>query len=373
MEKKYFLTVIQSTHASLSGLESSGLLDRHKYLLNEYSKVFNVILYSSDDKNYSKKLKVTHKIPKWLPNKFGFRHFFYYIWLIIKAPKMQGIIKVFGSNIPTLPIVKLLSHQKMIVTYQWDYAKQTKKNESKGLKSWMPPLLEKLSLISADIVFVTTEWLKEKIDKVYNKKTVLIPNWVDFDKLEKIGFDNINKGKIILYAGRLHWSKGVDILIDAYSKLYENYHDLKLIICGDGEERKKLEEKVKPNRLKGITFTGRISNDDVLNYMTNARIFVLPTLTMEGHPKALIEAMAAKCICLASRVPGNQEVLIEAGCEENLFEPGDVDSLCSKIIWAMNNDNSAKTYSYAKENYSADVLIKKDIEVLKEIVGVYNE
>jgi glycosyltransferase involved in cell wall biosynthesis len=367
------LIIIQSTHASLGGLDSAGLLKRHIFLIREYSKVFDVVIYSNDTQNYSERLGIIHKYPKWLPKSFGFKHFFYYLWLVLKALQMKGFIKVFGSNIPTLPLVKIISRQKMMVTYQWDYEKGTLKNYSKGLKSWLPPLLEKLAIKPADIVLVTTPWLKEKIEKVYHKKTVLLPNWVDFSKIENKKDNNHLNNKTIIYAGRLHWSKGIDILIDAYAKLYENYHDIKLIICGDGEKRKKLEEKVNSNGIKGIDFKGKVSNDNVLNFMSNSRIFVLPTLTMEGHPKALIEAMAAKCICLASNVPGNREVLKDAGCEENLFESNNVDSLYEKLLKAMKTDNSDKTYSYAKENYSADILIKKDIEVLKKIIGGFNE
>jgi glycosyltransferase involved in cell wall biosynthesis len=368
MKKKPRINIIQSTHASLNGLQSAGLLERHIYLLNEYSKYFDVILYSCDHNNYSKKIGVIHKIPFWLPKSFGYRHFVYYLWLVFKAPQMKGFIKVFGSNIPTLPIIKLLSRQKMMVTYQWDYEKQTLENYKKGLKSWLPPILEKLAIMPADIVLVTTQWLKDKIENKYYKKTILLPNWVDFNKLKIIENKHYLKEKNIIFAGRLHWSKGVDTLIDAFSRLSHYYSDLKLIICGDGEEKSIFEEKVYLNKLKRIEFKGVISNKNVLDLLSCSQIFILPTLTMEGHPKSLIEAMAAKCICLASNVPGNRELMIDAGCKENLFAPGDVDSLVSKIIWALKNNNSDKTYSYAKKNFSANVIIKKDITILKEFI-----
>lgn len=370
MENKPRLNIIQSTHASLMGLKSSGLLDRHIYLLKEYSRYFDVTLFSCDDKNYSKEIGVLHKIPFWLPKGFGYRHFLFYLWLVFKAPQMKGFIKVFGSNIPTLPLVKLFSKQKMMVTYQWDYEKQTLKNYKKGLKSWLPPILEKLAIMSADIVLVTTKWLKEKIENNYYKKTIFLPNWVDFNKIKITGDSNRLNNKTIIYAGRLHWSKGVDILLDAFNKLYVYYSDLKLIICGDGEDKSRLEEKVHSNNIKNVEFKGIISNKTVLDLFSNSRIFILPTLTMEGHPKALIEAMAAKCICLASNVPGNRELLTEAGCEENLFIPGDVDSLVSKVLLAFKNDNSNKTYSYAKNNFSAEVLIRKDINTLKNWMDI---
>ena len=146
---KQVLSIIHSTHASLSAFQSAGLLDRHRSLLQEYSRHFDVHVYSSDTKDFSAYLGVQHKPMPWLPNRFGWKHLCFYLWLVIKAPGMRGVIRVIGSNIPTLAAVKLLSRCPMMVTYQWDYSGQTMKNERRGLKYWLAPLLERAALMPA--------------------------------------------------------------------------------------------------------------------------------------------------------------------------------------------------------------------------------
>jgi len=330
MERRPSLTIIQSTHASLWGLQQSGLLDRHKRLLDEYNKMFHVVLYTCDETDYSTMLGVDHHPVPWLPRRFGWRHLVFYLWLIWRAPQMKGVIKVFGSNIPTLPLVKLLSRRPMIVTYQFDYAEQTRKNERTGLKHWLAPLLERFALSPADLVVVTAGWLEDKVRRVYHKETVLLPNWVDMSVLEQVGVGEARDEAMILYCGRLHWSKGVNVLLSAFAGIKRQYPDARLVICGEGEEREDLEGQTKSLGVDSVEFQGRLPNSEVLRLMSAAAIFVLPTLTMEGHPKALIEAMACGAACIASNVPGNSDVIMD-GETGLLVPPGNVDALAGTL------------------------------------------
>ncbi len=335
------LTIIQSTHASLGGLQQSGLLDRHKRLLTEYSRVFHVVLYTCDVVDYSAQLGIEHHPVSWLPERFGWRHLVFYLWLVWQAPHMKGVIKVFGSNIPSLPLVRLLSGKPMMVTYQWDYAEQTRKNERTGLKHWLAPLLERLALCPADLVLVTAGWLEDKVRRCYHKKAVLLPNWVDLGALPQTSVDKIRNGTMILYAGRLHWSKGVNVLLDAFAKVKQQHPGAMLVICGEGEQRRSLEEQAKLLGTNNVEVQGRLSNARVLQLMSTAAIFVLPTLTMEGHPKALIEAMACGCACIASDVPGNRDLISH---EQNgmLVPANHVDSLSEAICQLIGDEELRK-------------------------------
>ncbi len=338
------LTIIQSTHASLDGLKSNGLLERHRRLLKEYSKTFTVVLYTSDTTDYSSDLNVEHRPVPWLPRAFGWRHLVFYLWLVWQAPRMRGVIKVFGSNIPTLPLVKWLSGRPMMVTYQFDYAEGTRKEHPTGLKHWLPRLLERLALSRADLVLVTADWLEKKVQRVYHNKTVLLPNWVDLSDIEQVGIRKTRKDKMIVYAGRLHWSKGVNILIDAFAKVKKKHPGARLLICGVGEERERLQTQTKMLGVDGIEFRGRVPNAEVLRLMRKAAIFVLPTLTMEGHPKALIEAMACGATCVASNVPGNSDAIID-GKTGLLVPPGDVDALAGTLNHLITDSNLRKRLS----------------------------
>jgi glycosyltransferase involved in cell wall biosynthesis len=341
--KKPILTIIQATHMSLDELYEIGLFGRQKKLIKKYNEYFEVHIYSCDENDYSSELMTFHHPVLWLPKCFGWRHLIFYLWLVLKAPTMKGFIKVFGSNIPTLPIVRYLSKCPIMVTYQWDYAQQTRKNAiNKGLKYHLAPLLEKLAIHSADIVLVTAHWLKERIRKNYQKKTIILPNWVDLSLVESYHVDESRESDTILYVGRLHWSKGINILIDAFAKIKEQYSSSKLIICGTGEERENLKKQIHDMQITGVKFVGPLSHLEVLKLMKRAGIFVLPTRTMEGHPKALIEAMACGMACIVTSVPGNENVILnyQTGL---LVEPGSVESLSNALTTLLNKKEFCKS------------------------------
>lgn len=367
------LTIIQSTHASLDGLNQTGLLARHRKLLSEYAKTFNVVVYSSDTKNYSDELGVQHHGVPWIPQAFGWRHLVFFLWLVWQARHMKGVIKVFGSNIPTLPLVKLLSRCPMMVTYQFDYAENTRRSERLHFRHWLALAMEKLALGPADLVLVTTTLLEKKVREVHHKKTVFLPNWVDLDAVEHLDIKTSRCDDMILYAGRLHPIKGIDILIRAFAAIRQQYPNVKLVICGVGQEREKLNSLVESLELEGVEFRGALPNSQVLQLMNKATIFVLPTMTMEGHPKALIEAMSCGATCIASDVPGNQHV-IRDGKTGLLVPPANVEFLAQAIKCLLDDATLRQRLSTSAQvdaaTFSFASIVPKEIQTLYSMVGV---
>jgi glycosyltransferase involved in cell wall biosynthesis len=135
---------------------------------------------------------------------------------------------------------------------------------------------------------------------------------------------------MILYAGRLHPSKGVDVLIRAFARIKPGFPNARLLICGDGEERARLEALAASLNVSDVELRGVVPNAQILRMMAQAAIFVLPTITMEGHPKALIEAMASGVACIVSDVPGNRE-MVEPERTALIVPPKDVHALACAL------------------------------------------
>lgn len=113
------------------------------------------------------------------------------------------------------------------------------------------------------------------------------------DELErKFGFED---KKVILYVGRLIDLKGVNYLIEAFSKLSKNIDNAILLIVGDGECKKKLEKLSEDLGLHDkIYFTGNINNQLLGGYYLLSNIFVLPSITTyfaDACPLVVNEAM----------------------------------------------------------------------------------
>ncbi len=160
-------------------------------------------------------------------------------------------------------------------------------------------------------------------------KIVYIPNGVHetffFDAEEKSQDDSAVK---ILYLGNLIPVKGVDVLVQACSKI--GNMEWNLDVVGSGGELCRLQELAKALSLDDrIEFIGKVPPQDVPDCLRKADIVVLPSYR-EGRSNVLVEAMATGCAVVASDIGGLRE-LINDGKSGLLFRAGDVEDLASKL------------------------------------------
>lgn len=98
------------------------------------------------------------------------------------------------------------------------------------------------------------------------------------------------KQPIVLFVGRLVPYKGVDVLLDALSKL-----DATAMIVGDGPERAALEAQAHALGISGgVTFLGSVGDEELAALYRACDVFVLPSVTrQEAFGVVQLEAMAA--------------------------------------------------------------------------------
>ncbi|HET6421449.1 MAG TPA: glycosyltransferase family 4 protein [Geobacteraceae bacterium] len=357
------IILISPTAGTMAQFERAGFASRQVSLIREYAKYFDVEYYTSDVRDYSKPLQVKHRP---LPVRLdvpGLRHLLFWLYLVIRAPFMKGPIRTFGVEIPTLPLIRMLSGQKIIVGFQWDYASTTRANY-KGTKRWLANSLQGLGFAGADLVICTADRLKVIAEENYGKKAVVIPNFVDFGLFNK----SPEKEDYILYAGRLHWAKGIDVLLSAFKGICAACPGYRLLICGAGEMETSLKETVAREKIENVEFLGSVKQDRLAGLVARAKVFVLPTTTSEGHPKALIEAMASGTACVATRVPGNRDIISD-NVNGKLVEPGDADALSKTAISIINDvrmriELETAGYQSARE-FSLQKVIRREAELLK--------
>jgi glycosyltransferase involved in cell wall biosynthesis len=145
-----------------------------------------------------------------------------------------------------------------------------------------------------------------------NTNVRLVSNAVDLDEFTSSG--NTNKSnKTLIAVGSLRWQKGFDKLIDTFSEIVNDCKNWNLKIIGDGPDKTKLELKINSLALNTrVELLGAISKSEVANELFKADIFVLSSVT-EGLPKALLEAMRARCGCIAFKVGDCERVLLGSG------------------------------------------------------------
>lgn len=160
----------------------------------------------------------------------------------------------------------------------------------------------------------------------------VLPNPVDIKKFRRSA--KREAGPInIVYLGRLVPRKGCMQLLKALDLLLEKDASLnvRLHICGDGNQRHKLEHFVKNSRLREyVRFHGFVSEKEKVRFLNNADIAVFPSISGESFGIVLIEAMAAGAgVVIAGNNPGYASVMHEV--KECLFDPKDPVSLSDKL------------------------------------------
>ena len=366
IQPKHKLILISPTAGTMAGFEMAGFSGRQITLVREYAKYFDVEYYTSDVKDYSGVLHVKHRpIPIRLDIP-GVRHLLFWLYLVIRAPFMKGTIRTFGVEIPTLPLVRILSRQKLIAGFQWDYASQTHANYT-GVKKWLANSLQDLGFRGTDLVICTMEWLKNIAEQKYKKRAVVLPNFVDVSVFKK----SDDKENYIIYTGRLHWSKGVEFLLTAFKEVVKSYPDYRLLICGAGESERSLREMVTEEIASRVAFLGSIKQDQLAPLLAKAKVFVLPTFTYEGHPKALIEAMASGTACVATKVPGNKDVIID-NITGRLVEPKDSRRLAKVLLEILGSDELRTRFESAGRDFAMNHYdLKRIIEQERLIISKY--
>ncbi len=114
----------------------------------------------------------------------------------------------------------------------------------------------------------------------------------------------------MLYAGKLSFAKGVDVLLRTVQSLKRADVHLHLAGSGTGEEEHCcLELAKKMGDL--VTVHGRISQQELAGLMGRCHIFILPSF-YEGLPLVLLEALASGCRIITLDLPGCKELLGDA-------------------------------------------------------------
>lgn len=197
-------------------------------------------------------------------------------------------------------------------------------------------LLRKLSYPFAKGIIFQTEMAKSYFPKYIQKKGVVLKNPVDITRIPRpyIG----KRKKVFAAIGRLESQKNFPMLINAFYEFYKVNNDYKLIIYGEGRERKNIENLIKKLKLENIVLVpGR--NQDVLNCIKDCAAFIMSS-DYEGMPNALIEAMCMGMPVISTDCPsGGPRELINDGENGLLVNVNDVEDM-KKAMQKIIDENS---------------------------------
>ncbi|PIY96154.1 MAG: hypothetical protein COY66_04800 [Candidatus Kerfeldbacteria bacterium CG_4_10_14_0_8_um_filter_42_10] len=169
--------------------------------------------------------------------------------------------------------------------------------------------------------------------RINPSKILVIYNGVDFPPVNFLDFKSrVNKkGFIIGVVARLEKEKGIEYLLRAVEIGQEVIPQIKLIVVGDGSQRKNLQWLASSIGISSkVQFVG--FQENIKGWIRNFDALVLPSAIRESFGIVLIEAMANLRPVIASRIGGVTEI-IEDKKTGLLVEPANAESLAQAIIY----------------------------------------
>lgn len=200
-------------------------------------------------------------------------------------------------------------------------------------------------------------------------------NISDFENLPPYGkyLDRNIHSPYILYLGRLDKLKGIDILIQAFSRLPEEFNQYKLVIAGKKTPyQEELEEIIKKENITDkVIFTGFVEEEDKISMYHDASLFVNPVKYMGGVSITVFESLLSGTPIIVTPESGELVKKIDAG---SLVEYGDINSLKEEIVKSltdkeMTQKQVTRGQKYIKENLNWDKVSDKILKIYEDAIG----
>jgi glycosyltransferase involved in cell wall biosynthesis len=203
------------------------------------------------------------------------------------------------------------------------------------VRRWSYPL--------ADTVVALTEESRKWVEiHCHCKNVKVVPNWVSLPipMTEPMlrPDDFVAPGRrMLLAAGRMTEQKGFDYLIDAFARVAAQAPLWDLVILGEGEDRKALEQqRADAGLVSRVFLPGQVGN--VSDWYARTDLYVLSS-RFEGFGMTLVEAMASGCAAISFDCDAGPRDIIAHGQNGLLVSPvGDVDNLAAAMLALMTND-----------------------------------
>lgn len=160
------------------------------------------------------------------------------------------------------------------------------------IKKLFWPLVQRPALAAVSCFHATSESEYADIRRMgFDQPVAIIPNGIELPELRKT---NSAGARTLLFLGRIHPVKGLDMLLPAWAALQDRFPEWQLRITGPDTNGHLAEMKKLANELglKRVEFTGPLFGTEKARAYAEAELYVLPTYS-ENFGMSVAEALAA--------------------------------------------------------------------------------
>jgi glycosyltransferase involved in cell wall biosynthesis len=210
-----------------------------------------------------------------------------------------------------------------------------------------------------------SKWIQKRY-RIPEQKISVLPNFVDTEVFKPMP-EVRKQEKSVISTGRLSPVKQFDLLIRACAKI----PGCSLTIAGEGPERSKLEII---GRELGVNLklSGNVPNANLPLLLNQHQVFAI-TSKWEGHPKALIEAMACGMPCISVNSTGLRN-FIRNNVNGLIVDP-EPQSISNGISTLFKNNDLSQKIGYQANNiieksFSFAKLFESEFKIIENHLGL---
>jgi glycosyltransferase involved in cell wall biosynthesis len=234
------------------------------------------------------------------------------------------------------------------------------------------------SLGAARRVIVVGESLREVFaGLVVPDRIVAVPNGtVDFAAGGAVGHPRGDRVQG-LFLSNLRRRKGVFVTLEAAIEALDRFPVLEFTFAGAWEaeaDRQQAAARLRDcNVADRIHFVGTVTGDDKHRLMMESHFLVFPPIEPEGHPRVVIEAMAAGLPIITTRQGAIAETIVD-GQTGFLVAPGDAPAIVEKIACLITDPQRREAMGCAARRrflaeYTADASNTRLAGVFSDVLG----
>lgn len=319
-------------------LKNSSVAEFFVEIANKLSDKHKVIILSHATEKNQLQINPKVEIVNWPGNKPNSFKGLIFLDKLIRKNKPDTVI----ANFSTVNIMMLLAFLHGVKKRIAWYHTLSTQLEKRIFNRWRKRIFYGL----ATKIICNSNAAKNDIIKVFRlnpRKVCVVYNAIrkNLNNLEQY------KNEQIVYAGRLHPIKGVDILIKAMPIVKEFFPKIHLIIIGHDEnsgELQKLENlKTTLDVGENISFIGNRSKAVVLKKFGESYCTIVPS-KFESFGYVVIESFSTGTPVIGTDTTGIKEIIRDK-MDGFLFKPGDHKDLAEKIITLLKDENLRMRFS----------------------------
>jgi colanic acid biosynthesis glycosyl transferase WcaI len=218
-------------------------------------------------------------------------------------------------------------------------------------------VLEKFCFNHATIVQIISESFRTGLHDlgVADSKIALLYNWIDTDAIHPLPRVNefskehgLDERFVILYAGNIGPSQGLESVLDSAGALQQDEKDIYFVLIGDGLNKKALVSEVEKRSLKNILFLPFQPRQRLSEVMASANVSLVPLrkgIDKGSLPSKLFTVLASGRPVLAC-VEEDSELwkLVDRANAGVRVPPEDPEELCKAILALMKNEKLCEQF-----------------------------